>query len=409
MHGDYGKNGQLGNGMQSNSNVPVKVEGITNIIKIDAYKNRSIALSNDGNVYAWGEGLSNLPIRMIFPERIVDISGELVLTETGKVYKLTDTTKTIEGLPNIAKISCGASYNLALSTDGILFKWSTGKTEGIEENIYEISAGNSTSILETEDRKIYELGTTLEEIKIEEEIEEIACGEGTHQAIVAKDGFVWNKGTNTSGELATGDTVNKSEYTKVGITFISSNFEKVYLEVGEQTTITAKLENSLNLKIDIVDENQDNFTLTPKKEGSLKIDGKTVTAIEYGSTIIEITHNSTGTTKEVTIVVVVKMESIVQGFKNIDLGDGEYTVVINGQEYLVELINYYDNVRYSLDADQTEKTISLGDNTEEYKTLVVKYHNNLVIDEGVTVTANTVNDLTYKKGMYLCVLRKHRK
>ena len=36
--------------------------------------------------------------------------------------------------------------------------------------------------------------------------------------------------------------------------------------------------------------------------------------------------------------------------------------------------------------------------------LIVKYHKNLTIDEGVTLTASRVNDLTYKKGMYICVL-----
>ena len=34
----------------------------------------------------------------------------------------------------------------------------------------------------------------------------------------------------------------------------------------------------------------------------------------------------------------------------------------------------------------------------------MKYHGNLTVDKGVTITANRVNDLTYKKGMYLCVL-----
>ena len=103
------------------------------------------------------------------------------------------------------------------------------------------------------------------------------------------------------------------------------------------------------------------------------------------------------------------MESIVQGFKNVDLPDGEYTVVIQDQEYLVELINQYDDVQYSLGAGETSKIVSLGDDSTEYKTLVVKYHKNLTIDEGVTVTANTVNNLTYKKGMYLCVLRRYTK
>ena len=46
--------------------------------------------------------------------------------------------------------------------------------------------------------------------------------------------------------------------------------------------------------------------------------------------------------------------------------------------------------------------------------LVVKYHGDLTINSGVTVTANTVAttfagksfNLTYKKGMYLCVMGK---
>ena len=43
--------------------------------------------------------------------------------------------------------------------------------------------------------------------------------------------------------------------------------------------------------------------------------------------------------------------------------------------------------------------------------LVVKYHKNLIVDSGVTLTANTALDaegketnLTYKKGMYICVM-----
>lgn len=101
---------------------------------------------------------------------------------------------------------------------------------------------------------------------------------------------------------------------------------------------------------------------------------------------------------------VIEMESIVQGFRDIDLPDGEYKVSIEDEIYAIELINYYDDTRYSLEAGQTSKTISLGDSSTTYKMLVVKYHGNLIIDEGVTVTATKVGNYTYKKGMYLCVL-----
>ena len=105
-------------------------------------------------------------------------------------------------------------------------------------------------------------------------------------------------------------------------------------------------------------------------------------------------------------------DSIVQGARDNDLPDGEYTFRVTGKagtttetkNYLVELINFRDDVTYSLDEGQTAKTISLGDTTKTYKTLIVKYHKNLTVEKGVTVTATTVSNLTYKKGMYICVL-----
>ena len=108
----------------------------------------------------------------------------------------------------------------------------------------------------------------------------------------------------------------------------------------------------------------------------------------------------------------IECESIVQGVRDCELGNGTYTFRVKGningteetKNYKVELINYYDDVTYSLDAGQTSKVVSLGDSTTEYKMLVVKYHKNLTIDSGVTVTATNVSNLTYKKGMYLCVM-----
>ena len=78
------------------------------------------------------------------------------------------------------------------------------------------------------------------------------------------------------------------------------------------------------------------------------------------------------------------------------------------KDYKVELINYKDDVTYSLDEGETNKTISLGDTSTDYKMLVVKYHKNLTINEGVTLTASMADNstLTYKKRKYLCVLVK---
>lgn len=135
--------------------------------------------------------------------------------------------------------------------------------------------------------------------------------------------------------------------------------------------------------------------------------------IVQGLGIIAGKHIQTSTTiaKDGTII----CDSLMQGIRDVDLKDGTYTFEVNGRtsegkkeskDYKVELINYKDDVTYSLDEGETNKTISLGDTSTDYKMLVVKYHKNLTINEGVTLTASMADNstLTYKKGMYLCVL-----
>lgn len=73
--------------------------------------------------------------------------------------------------------------------------------------------------------------------------------------------------------------------------------------------------------------------------------------------------------------------------------------MVQGEIYKIELYNYYNDVKYSLGAGEETKTIELGNDTADETMLVVKYHGNLEIDEGVTLTAKT-----RKKGMYVCVL-----
>ncbi|MDE5831056.1 MAG: hypothetical protein K2H53_05490 [Clostridia bacterium] len=107
-------------------------------------------------------------------------------------------------------------------------------------------------------------------------------------------------------------------------------------------------------------------------------------------------------------------ESIIQGVKDCDLPDGTYNFKVTGTTdgttnqtitYRVEIINAYGDTTY-------DTSVSLGDATTERKMLVVKYHGNLTINSGVTVIARAISttfagkafDITYKKGMYLCVM-----
>lgn len=302
----------------------------------------------------------------------------------------------------------------------------------VDFNVIDISAGNGITILQAEDKKVYVLGDNtygqiglgdiantceIKEIYLGYEIENISAGVSTHSGLITKDGFVWHSGTNGSGELGTQDNEDRYEFEKNGETIVITDFDKKYLDKDETTKVNARLENTFNLKVDLVDNNQDNFHLETEQSDVVSFNGLEIIPIGYGTAHVRVIHTASGVEKMIEIIVTMKMESLVQGFRDMDLADGEYRVVVKDQPYVVELINYYDDMRYSVDAigDNTkEKTVELGDTSEEYKTLVVKYHKNLTIDEGVTLTARRAvdengdeTDLTYKKGMYICVLRRH--
>ena len=199
-----GTKGQLGNGKNENSNKPIKIDSLSNIKEISAYKNISVAITQEGEIYTWGEGNANTPTKKTIPEKAIQVSGTLILTENGNIYNITEEIAKIEGISDIAKISCGESHNLALTTKGIVYTWGintygecglaqTGNIEkrAIKANIIEISAGNQISLLLDEQGKIFTSGnnnngqigmnqtakiTTLTEIQMQDiKIENISC------------------------------------------------------------------------------------------------------------------------------------------------------------------------------------------------------------------------------------------
>jgi len=77
----------------------------------------SLALDDNGKVYVWGEGYSNIAIKIIFNEKVSSISGRLLLTEKGEVFDISNLTTRIKDFKDISKISCGENHAVALSSD----------------------------------------------------------------------------------------------------------------------------------------------------------------------------------------------------------------------------------------------------------------------------------------------------
>ncbi len=159
----YGGYGQIGNGDLDDSKVPERVQSLTNVrtVSAHAYSEHSLALREDGTVWAWGENeygqLGNgkdeadytpadavelEPVKVNKLTNVKGISGgydySLAMTNAGTVFSWGDNEynqlgdgdtddknvpERIEGLTNVKSISAGTYHALALRENGALFGW----------------------------------------------------------------------------------------------------------------------------------------------------------------------------------------------------------------------------------------------------------------------------------------------
>ncbi len=97
--------GQLGNGTSNDSNVPIQVSALSGVTAIAAGGEFSLALRNDGTVWGWGR----------------NVDGQL---GTGIHTDSSNVPVQMGVLSGITAIAAGGSHTLALKNDGTL--WSCG-------------------------------------------------------------------------------------------------------------------------------------------------------------------------------------------------------------------------------------------------------------------------------------------
>lgn len=177
--------GQLGNGTYTASTTPVLVSGLTGIIAVaagggtyeDEYSAHSLALKNNGTVWAWGNNVN------------------------GQLGNGTNTTSNIpvqvSGLSGIIAIACGHNWDLslALKNDGTVWTWGDNTVGQL---------GNGT----TTDSNIPVQVSGLTGVVA------IAGGSG-HALALKNDGTVWAWGWNWAGMLGTGN--NTDSYVPVQV------------------------------------------------------------------------------------------------------------------------------------------------------------------------------------------------
>ncbi|MBI5187374.1 MAG: chitobiase/beta-hexosaminidase C-terminal domain-containing protein [Nitrospinae bacterium] len=164
----WGNNGagELGNGSTTNSSSPVQVTSLTGITAIAVGMGHSLALKSDGTVWAWG-----------YNGFAPGLLGDGTTTNRS-------TPVQVSGLTGVVAIDVGYYHSLALKSDGTVWAWGSN-TSG------QLGDGSTTS----RSTPVQVSGLTGVNI--------IGAG-GTYSLAVKTNGTVWAWGSNTSGELGDG-------------------------------------------------------------------------------------------------------------------------------------------------------------------------------------------------------------
>ena len=288
-----------------------KVEGLTNIVQVESYKNNFYAVDLSGNLYIWGKGYIS-PTKIETEVEVADVSGDILLGKDGRVYYLADPMTSIDYLNNIYEISSGTNHYLFAKLDGSVYSLGTGtvgqlgngkyvaytlptlvKTEnGYLKNVSSISAGNNTSMAVTFDGKAYvwgdntnkKLGITDAKIAYATEVSKVQDKDGNeinlsdmevveagvnNSYLADINGYVYSVGLNTQGQLGTEDNVNRTIFTRIGKLDITTKPEQLKVAVNTTKDISIMLSNSFNLKTDIM--SADNFGIVNTNEKEITI------------------------------------------------------------------------------------------------------------------------------------------
>ncbi|MEO5333014.1 MAG: SUMF1/EgtB/PvdO family nonheme iron enzyme, partial [Magnetococcus sp. YQC-5] len=247
--------GELGDGSQINRLSPVQISGLTGITAISSSYNdnqseHSLALKNDGTVWAWGnnqygqlgDGFNNnrsMPYKITRLSDIVAISAgtdyTVALKRNGSVLTFgsnyfgqlgngttinSSIPVQVSGLTGISAISAGYKSTLALKNDGTVWSWGLNQYGQL---------GDDSNI----DR------STPVQVSGLTGISSILTVHNNSLAL-KNDGTVWAWGYNEGGQLGDGSTISRSTPVQVsGLTGITNIF------VGKGYPIALKNDGTL--------------------------------------------------------------------------------------------------------------------------------------------------------------------
>ena len=185
------KGGELGLGDHCENNtrlrpisLPVDDETEVSLLAVSCASNQTMVLTTNG-LYGCG---SNTDGRL----GIGGTSG----TNGDTTTRQNDAVLTRIPIENVVSMSCAETCTMAIKLDGSLFVTGSGVSG-------QLGLGTGVS-----SKRVF---TPVEPMK---DVVLVCCGDG-HSAAITKDGLLWTTGSNISGELGLGDTVNRYLFEQV--------------------------------------------------------------------------------------------------------------------------------------------------------------------------------------------------
>ena len=199
----WGENdsGQLGDGSQRQSAYPVYVRNpqqavIGGIVSIAAIDNRSWAITADGHLLGWGGGVAAVPLEEETDETEVTNADP----RSAEYYAQPVTDDEGRPITGVRKLAPGSSHILALTFDSRVIGWGSNSNG-------QLGTGSNADVPGTA-KVITRNGQRLADVS------EIAVG-STHSLAVLHNGLVYAWGSGENGRL--GDGTNIDSYFAVNV------------------------------------------------------------------------------------------------------------------------------------------------------------------------------------------------
>ncbi|MGM0879873.1 MAG: fibronectin type III domain-containing protein [Bacillota bacterium] len=210
----------LGHGSYFSSTTPVQVKDLEEVVMVAAGHDHSLALKSDGTVWAWGSSeYGNL--------------GE----DPDNRYRLTPIQ--VKGLSSIVAIAASGQHNLALKSDGTVWAWGNNgagqlgngtvtdhltyfttpaQVRGLD-SVTAVAAGPGTSLAIKSDGTLWAWGGNVGDgttdlhstpVQVQGLSSVVSIATAGHSLAVKSDGTLWAWGGNYHGQLGDGTTTDRT-------------------------------------------------------------------------------------------------------------------------------------------------------------------------------------------------------